>query len=126
RRCRSHPAWLCVDSLRYFRHNQSVTQKVANDSQSDRITLICAYLIIPLGAMTFIGWISGLPLLASMGSSYIPMAPSEALCFALIGIGLTMRSYLIPRLLAMLVLGLVTTKLIEIAGGFHFGIDAAF
>jgi serine phosphatase RsbU (regulator of sigma subunit) len=88
--------------------------------------VICAYLIIALGAMTFIGWISGLPLLASISSSYIPMAPSEALCFCLIGIGLVMRSYLVPRLLAMLVLGLVTTKLIEIAGGFHFGIDLAF
>ena len=101
-------------------------QKTANDSKADRIMLICAYLIIALGAMTFIGWISGLPLLASIRSSYIPMAPSEALCFSLIGSGLTMRSYLSPRLLAMLVLGLVTTKLIEIAGGFHFGIDLAF
>ena len=101
-------------------------QKAANDSESHRITLICAYLIIALGAMTFIGWISGIPLLASIRSSYIPMAPSEALCFSLIGIGLAMQSPLIARLLAMLVLGLVTTKLIEIAGGFHFGIDLAF
>jgi len=103
-----------------------VTQKAANNSQSDWITLICAYLIIALGAMTFIGWISGISLPASLSDSYFPMAPSEALCFSLIGIGLAMRSYLVPRLLAMLVLGLVTTKLIEIAGGFHFGIDAAF
>src|SRR5438477_11082335 len=100
-----------------------MTQKTANDSQSHRITLICAYLIIALGAMTFIGWISGIPLLASMRSSYIPMAPSEALCFSLIGIGLSMQSHLIARLLAMLVLGLVATKLIDIAGGFQFGID---
>jgi len=115
-----------VDSFRYFRQTQSVTQRAANNSQSDRIALICAYLIIALGAVTFIGWISGLSLLASLSDSYFPMAPSEALCFSLIGIGLAMRSYLVPRLLAMLVLGLVTTKLIEIAGGFHFGIDEAF
>jgi len=103
-----------------------VRQGTANDSKAELIARVCAYFIIALGLMTFVGWISGLPLLASISSSYIPMAPSEALCFSLIGIGLAMRSRMIPRLLGMLVLGLITTKLIEIMGGFHFGIDAAF
>src|SRR4029077_14247520 len=103
-----------------------VRQGTANDSKAELIARGCAYFIIALGLMTFVGWISGLPLLASISSSYIPMAPSEALCFSLIGIGLAMRSRMIPRLLCILLLGLITTKLIEIIGGFHFGIDAAF
>jgi hypothetical protein len=41
-----------------------------------------------LGLLTFIGWISGLPLLASVCATYIPMAPSTAFCFSLIGIRL--------------------------------------
>jgi len=51
------------------------------------IPLICASLTIALGLLTFIGWIWGLPLLASVWAKYIPMAPSTALCFSLIGIG---------------------------------------
>jgi hypothetical protein len=52
------------------------------------IPLICASLTIALGLLTLIGWISGLPLLASVRVNYIPMAPSFALCFSLIGVGL--------------------------------------
>lgn len=52
------------------------------------IPLICASLTIALGVLTFVGWISGLPLLASVRAKYIPMAPSTAFCFSLIGIGL--------------------------------------
>jgi hypothetical protein len=52
------------------------------------IPLICASLTVALGLLTFIGWTSGLPLLASVRAKYIPMTPSTALCFSLIGIGL--------------------------------------
>src|ERR1041385_2800079 len=95
------------------------------------IPSICGSLTIALGLLTFIGWISGLPLLASVRAKYIPMAPSTALCFSVIGIGLivhiwkpTLRS--IPRFGACLVLAVACTKLIEIIGRFHFGIDAWF
>jgi serine phosphatase RsbU (regulator of sigma subunit) len=103
-----------------------VTERKSNDSRFRTISLTCAYLTIALGLMTFVGWISGLPILASIRSSYIPMAPSEALCFSLLGMGLAIQRRLLPRLLAMLVLGLATTKLIEIAGGYHWGIDLWF
>jgi len=95
------------------------------------IPLLCASLTIALGLLTFIGWISGLPLLASVRAKYIPMAPSTALCFSLIGIGLI--SYIwksalrwIPRAGACVVLAIAIAKLVEIFGGFHFGIDAWF
>ncbi|PYL02775.1 MAG: hypothetical protein DME32_05580 [Verrucomicrobia bacterium] len=95
------------------------------------IPLLCASLTIALGLLTFIGWISGLPLLASVRAKYIPMAPSTALCFSLIGIGLI--SYIwksalrwIPPAGACVVLAIAIAKLVEIFGGFHFGIDAWF
>lgn len=95
------------------------------------VSLICASLAVVLGLMTFIGWISGLPLLASVRANYIPMAPSTALCFSLIGVGLVAQvrspaSRWLPRVLAALVLALAVAKLVELPGGFRFGIDAWF
>src|SRR5205809_4873039 len=92
------------------------------------IPLLCASLTIALGLITLIGWISGLPLLASVRAKYIPMAPSSALCFSLLGIGLIVQSRQtsfrwFPRLLALAVLVMVVAKLVELAGGFHLGID---
>ena len=52
------------------------------------IPLICASPTNVLGLLTFIGWISGVPLLASVRAKYVPMAPSTAFCFSLIGVGL--------------------------------------
>src|SRR5205823_13026520 len=81
--------------------------------------------------VTFIGWISGLLLLASVRAKYIPMAPSTALCFSLIGLGLithlrraTLRW--LPRAVASFVLAMACAKLIEVLWGFNFGIDAWF
>ena len=50
--------------------------------------LVCASLTVLFAVLTFVGWISGLPLLASVRARYIPMAPSTALCFSLLGTGL--------------------------------------
>ena len=52
---------------------------------------ICALLAILLGLLTLAGWISGLSLLASVRAKYIPMAPSTALCFSLIAVGLILQ-----------------------------------
>jgi hypothetical protein len=51
------------------------------------VPLLCASLAVVLGVMTFTGWISGFPLPASVRAKYIPMAPSTALCFSLLGAG---------------------------------------
>jgi serine phosphatase RsbU (regulator of sigma subunit) len=103
-----------------------------SESRSFRIIpLICALLAIALGLLTLIGWISGVPLLASVRANYIPMAPSTAFCFTLIGVGLT--AYLlkaalrwIPRVVASVVLVVVCAKLVEIFGDLNFGIDPWF
>lgn len=95
------------------------------------LPLLCASLAVVFGLLTFIGWISGLSLLASVRAKYIPMAPSTALCFSLLGIALLVhlrrpaRRWL-PSISTGVVLAMATAKLIEYAGGYGFGIDAWF
>ncbi len=50
-----------------------------------RISFVCALLTGVLGTLTLIGWVSGLEVLASIRQKYIPMAPSTALAFTLLG-----------------------------------------
>ena len=95
------------------------------------VPLVCASLTVSLGLMTFIGWISGLPLLASVRAKYIPMAPSTALCFSLLGIGLLRQLQRpplrwLPRMLTAVVLISACAKLVEVLTGLRFGIDAWF
>ena len=95
------------------------------------VPLLCSSLAVLLGVMTFVGWISGLPLLASVRAKYIPMAPSTALCFSLLGAGLILQIVQpklrwISRMIAALVLTIACMKLAEFIGAFHFGIDAWF
>ena len=114
-----------------FRQTKGVAEERSESRSFRIILLICATLTIALGLLTFIGWISGLPLLASVRAKYIPMAPSTAFCFSLIGIGLIvhlLRAALrwLPRAFASLILAMACAKLVEVFGGFHFGIDAWF
>lgn len=95
------------------------------------LPLVCASLAVVLGLLTFVGWISGLSILASVRAKYIPMAPSTALCFSLIGIGLIQqltRPALrwLAWLLAGIVFAIACAKLAEFVGGISFGIDAWF
>ncbi|MDQ3415355.1 MAG: hypothetical protein M3480_10385, partial [Verrucomicrobiota bacterium] len=96
-----------------------------------RFALVCATFAVLFAFLTFIGWISGLQLLASVRARYIPMAPSTALCFLFLGFGLVvhlLRPSLpwVPRLLALLVLIFAALKLFEFLSGQHFAIDALF
>src|SRR6266699_2285203 len=117
--------------MRVFRQTKGVAEERCESRSFRIIPLICASLTIALGLLTFIGWTSGLPLLASVRATYIPMASSTAFCFSLIGIGLIvhlLRAALrwLPRAFASLVLAMACAKLVEVFGGFHFGIDAWF
>jgi serine phosphatase RsbU (regulator of sigma subunit) len=96
------------------------------------VALGCGLLAVFLGVLTFIGWKAQLPLLASARVGYIPMAPSTALCFTLIGSGLILhlgfprRLVWVSRAFALVVLALALAKLAEFLGGLNFGIDAWF
>ncbi len=50
-----------------------------------RISLVCALLTTGLGALSLIGWATGMEALASVRRIYIPMAPSTALGFTILG-----------------------------------------
>src|ERR1700719_892250 len=103
----------------------------ATQSGLQLLPLICASLAVLLGLLTFAGWISGLPLLAGVRAKYIPMAPSTALCFSMLGVGLITQLLhpelrWFPRVLAAVVLVFAVAKLFEFIAGWHFGIDAWF
>lgn len=51
-----------------------------------RLTRLCAMLAAGFGCTGLLGWALGLPLLTSFGPNWIPMAPSTALLFLLLGI----------------------------------------
>jgi serine phosphatase RsbU (regulator of sigma subunit) len=100
-------------------------------SRSRVLALACASLAVVLGLLTFAGWISGFAILASVRAKYIPMAPSTALCFSLLGIGLILqltRPALrwLACLLSVIVFAIACAKLVEFLGGINFGIDAWF
>lgn len=107
-----------VDGVSAYRHGR-------------KLALACATLTMAVSIVTSVGWITGMPLLASIRTSYIPMAPATALCFSLVGTALLFLFRLPslhapPRILASLVIALAFAKFIEVIGGFGFGIDAWF
>ena len=51
----------------------------------DRAPIVAGGLTAVLGLLSLVGWIVGAPLLASFSSDFIPMAPSTALLFGLLG-----------------------------------------
>jgi hypothetical protein len=122
----------CWTSFRCFGKLTGMGGQAARDGFR-AVSLACASLALALALMTFVGWISGLRLLASVRAKYIPMAPSSALCFSLIGIGIIIIMQIvrpalrwITRVVAALVLAIACVKLVEFLGGFHFEIDAWF
>ncbi len=57
-----------------------------------RLSGLCAWLALALGALTLIGWTTGLEALASMRAKYIPMAPSTALAFTILSAAILAQS----------------------------------
>jgi PAS domain S-box-containing protein len=55
---------------------------------------VCGALAAVIGIVALLGWILGHPLLASFGAELIPMAPSTALLFVLLGVPLFFRNRL--------------------------------
>jgi serine phosphatase RsbU (regulator of sigma subunit) len=57
-----------------------------------RVALVCALLTVVLGLLTIVAWTTGWHILASGRSKYIPMAPSTALGFLLLGTALFLQA----------------------------------
>ena len=101
------------------------------DGRLHRVAVVCISLILLVASLTFIGWIGGVSMLASIRTRYIPMAPSTALCFSLLGIALLLQLKKpslgwVERALAGVVLIVGAAKLVEFLSGRSFGIDAWF
>jgi PAS domain S-box-containing protein len=54
---------------------------------------ICALFVAGVGFVSFLGWSLGLPVLASLGSGMVPVAPSTALMFGIYAIVILFRTH---------------------------------
>ena len=93
-----------------------------------RISFVCALLTGVLGMLTLIGWISGWEMLASIRQNYIPMAPSTALGFTLLGTVMLLREHARfrrPFAEALLVMVVIVAggKLFEFFSGVSLGVE---
>src|SRR5207249_1280996 len=52
------------------------------------LRLFCGLGAALLGTAALVGWLTGMPALASVGAAYMPMAPNTALAFVALGIAL--------------------------------------
>lgn len=97
-------------------------------SQLERIGKGFAGVAAIQGGLTIIGWLSGLEALASIRARYIPMAPSTALAFAILGLALIFHARLprFAKIAAALVAAVALAKLVEFFSGASFGIDELF
>jgi len=103
----------------------------SSDPTASRICLACSIIAATIGAVTTVGWLTGIEVLASIRRSYIPMAPSTAVAFTLLGFAIISRSgpkffRALSVLFAALVGLLAAAKLIEFFAGFSLGLDERF
>ena len=64
-----------------------------NDNYFVRISQTCCGMTIGMGVLTFVDWLSGLRLLASVHPDYIPMAPNTAAAFIILGISVLVLTF---------------------------------
>jgi signal transduction histidine kinase len=100
-------------------------------SLTDRISIVCCLVAALIGGVTILGWLTGMEALASLRARYIPMAPSTALSFALLGFAIITRSHAgWLRTASVVCTGFValvaTAKLFEFVAGFSLGFDQLF
>ncbi|MEP6670735.1 MAG: ATP-binding protein [Chthoniobacter sp.] len=100
-------------------------------SFAEQISVGCSLVTTLIGAVTLFGWLSGMEALASLRAHYIPMAPSTALCFALLGFAVASHarpgwSRRVAVLCAVFVGFVATAKLLEFASGHSLGFDEFF
>lgn len=108
---------------------------VSNDyttTASFRITHICGAIQVCIGIITLCGWIFNIPLLASINSNYIPMAPNTATAFITIGSALIILGrwlihpiiIWITRLISIFVILIGFLTLIQFFFRVNLGIDS--
>jgi hypothetical protein len=86
-----------------------------------------------IGALCFVGWLLGLPVLTRLSSSWVTMKANTALCIIFTGIAAALvaeescskRRLCLARIFAVLVSAVGLLSLLEHLGGWDFGIDQA-
>src|SRR5262245_1604764 len=68
-----------------------VVTEISSGRGCSQVARGCSALTVALGLLTLIAWTTGWHILASGRSKYIPMAPSTALGFLLLGTALLLR-----------------------------------
>ena len=97
-----------------------------------RVARACGLVVAGNAALALTGWGSGMQTLASWGEHYVPMAPSTAVLFVILGIALMTAPYrrralqLAARGGALLVIVVTLARLAEFAFGIRLDIDRLF
>ncbi len=91
--------------------------------------LLSGLVVLAIAAVALAGWATGRHLLASMGDSFVPMAPDTALSFIILGLSLVLlstcrQSYFRPiRYSAFLVASIATLRLVESVSSIDLNVD---
>jgi diguanylate cyclase (GGDEF)-like protein/PAS domain S-box-containing protein len=94
--------------------------------RSNPVSELCGSLVTGIALLALLGWISGARFLAGELGTYIPMAPSTALAFLLLGAALFRFAHLPPRfgrLPEVIAVGVVLLIGVLVLAQFIFGID---
>src|SRR6266851_10389765 len=82
------PSSSALGSIFMERPNEALLSRKLFLSHYPSLRLFCGLGVALLGAAAFLGWLTGMRALASIGSTYIPMAPNTALAFVVLGTAL--------------------------------------
>jgi serine phosphatase RsbU (regulator of sigma subunit) len=99
-----------------------------SDSSSSwpRLSGVCAWSALALGALTLIGWTTGFEALASMRAKYIPMAPSTALAFTILSAAILVQKGAWRGRHAFTLGGAALVGLLAVAKLLEFFLDQSF
>lgn len=95
----------------------------------NRVGMICSNLLIALGSVVLIGWITETPILVQLFPNMISMVPNTAISFIFIGIGLSLSftsfhyRIILQQIIFLIVLILTTASLSQDIFHYKLGID---
>ena len=98
----------------------------------DRVSQLCGAAVAATGISALVGWSTGVSVLMSVRTEYIPMAPNTALSFILLGISLILFSVRRPwacrtvRAVSLIVLLIAALRITEYVVGVDLSVDNWF
>ncbi|RJX34271.1 MAG: PAS domain S-box protein [Desulfurivibrio sp.] len=80
-----------------MQHSKQGPDRLSQLIMHDLAPILAAVAVAGLAAVALIGWIAGIPFLASFGGGWVPMAPSTAALFFLAAATIFLRARGLPR-----------------------------